>query len=158
MKSLPSALAAITYHITQLIFSFPPPITYHPGKRSFASGLAGTSPHLSMELFKSIAKIDVVHISYKIGAQGITDTIGGQVPVSISNFPASVMPVNRDVCGRSRSLARIAPRSFPSVPTILEAGLPGYAVNSWYGVCAPPARHDVARQAAHRCQRGIARA
>src|SRR5262245_50112463 len=65
----------------------------NPGMLSYSSGLAGTSPQLSMELIKLIAKVDVVNIPYKVGAQGITDTIGGQVPVNISNFPAIVAPI-----------------------------------------------------------------
>ena len=109
----------------------------NPGKLSYASGLVGTSPQLSMELVKLTAKIDIVNIPYKNGAQGVTDTIGGQVPINISNFPASVAPVQS---GRLRPLAvTTATRAttFPSVPTMQEAGLPGYDVSSWQGVCAP---------------------
>ncbi len=109
----------------------------NPGKLSYAAGLVGTSPHLSMEWFKLMAKIDVVHIPYKIGAQGISDNVAGQVPVGIANFPASSAQVQ---AGRLRPLAvtsakRAAP--LPSVPTIQESGYRGYEVNSWYGVCAP---------------------
>jgi tripartite-type tricarboxylate transporter receptor subunit TctC len=109
----------------------------HPNKLSYASGLAGTSPQLSMELLKLRAKIDVVNIPYKIGSQGITDNIAGQVPVGISNFPASVAPVQS---GRLRPLAvTSATRTgqLPNVPTVEEAGFPGFDVNSWQGVCAP---------------------
>ena len=108
-----------------------------PGKLSYASGLAGTSPHLSMELFKSMAKIDIVHIPYKNAAQAVADAIAGQVPMNISNFPASVVPVQT---GRLRPIAvtsanRVA--QLPSVPAVRESGFPDYEVNSWYGVCAP---------------------
>ena len=109
----------------------------HPGELSYASGLVGTSPHLSMEWFKLMAKIEVVNIPYKVGAQGITDTIGGQVPSGIFNLPAMVAPVQS---GRLRGLAVTSAKrvsQLPSVPTMQEAGLPGYEVNSWYGVCAP---------------------
>lgn len=109
----------------------------HPGKLSYASGLVGTSPQLSMELIKLMAKIDLVNIPYKVGSQGMTDTIAGQIPVNISNFPASVVPVQS---GRLRALAvTTATRvpQAPSVPTVQESGLPGYDVSSWYGVCAP---------------------
>jgi tripartite-type tricarboxylate transporter receptor subunit TctC len=70
-------------------------------KLSYASGLVGTSPQLSMELIKLIAKIDLVNIPYKNAAQGTTDTIAGQLPVLVSNFPASVAPVQsgRLPCG-----------------------------------------------------------
>ena len=109
----------------------------NPGKLSYASGLVGTSPQLSMELLKLMAKIDIVSIPYKVGAQGITDNIAGQVPVGISNFPASVAPVQS---GRLRPLAvttaqRVA--QLPDVPTVQESGFPGFDVNSWQGVCAP---------------------
>ena len=109
----------------------------NPGKLSYAAGLVGTSPHLSMEWFKLMAKIEVVHIPYKIGAQGISDNVAGQVPAGIANFPASSAQVH---AGRLRPLAvtsakRAAP--LPKVPTIQESGYPGYEVNSWYGVCAP---------------------
>jgi tripartite-type tricarboxylate transporter receptor subunit TctC len=92
-----------------------------------------------MELVKLVAKIDIVNIPYKIGAQGITDNIAGQVPVGISNFPASVAPVQS---GRLRPLAvtsgmRVS--QAPNVPTVQEAGLPGIDVSSWQGVCAPAA-------------------
>jgi tripartite-type tricarboxylate transporter receptor subunit TctC len=111
----------------------------NPGKLSYSSGQVGTSPQLSMELIKLTAKIDIVNIPYKIGAQGITDNIAGQVPVGISNFPASVAPVQS---GRLRPLAvtsamRVA--QLPDVPTVQESGFPGFDVNSWQGVCAPAA-------------------
>ena len=111
----------------------------YPGKLSYASGQVGTSPQLSMELVKLMAKIDIVNIPYKIGAQGITDNLAGQVPVGISNFPASVAPVQS---GRLRPLAvTSATRAsqLPNVPTVEEAGFPGFDVNSWQGVCAPAA-------------------
>ena len=111
----------------------------NPGKLSYAGSLVGTSPHLSMEWLKLIAKFDVVHIPYRIGAQGISDTIAGQVPVGIFNLPASVAPIQAK---RLRGLAvtsaqRVVP--LPDLPTIKETGYPNFEVNSWYGVCAPAA-------------------
>jgi tripartite-type tricarboxylate transporter receptor subunit TctC len=108
-----------------------------PGKLSYSSGQVGTSPQLSIELLKQAAKIDIVNIPYKIGSQGLTDAIGGQVPLNVSNLPQSVSPVES---GRLRGLAvtsakRAAP--LPSVPTMQESGIAGYEVTSWYGVCAP---------------------
>jgi tripartite-type tricarboxylate transporter receptor subunit TctC len=87
--------------------------------------------------FQLIAKIRVEHIPYKIGSQAITDTIGGQVPFNVSNFPATVAPVQ---AGRLRPLAVTSANraaQLPSVPTIQEAGFPGFDVQSWQGVCAP---------------------
>ena len=108
-----------------------------PGKLSYSSGQVGTSPQLSIELLKQSAKIDIVNIPYKIGSQGLTDAIGGQVPLNVSNLPQSVSPVQS---GRLRGLAvtsakRAAP--LPAVPTMQESGIAGYEVKSWYGVCAP---------------------
>lgn len=109
----------------------------NPGKLSYSSGQVGTSPQLSIELLKLATKIDIVNIPYKIGFQGLTDAIAGQVPLNVSNLPQSIAPVNG---GRLRALAvtsakRAAP--LPSVPTMQEAGVPDYEVTSWYGVCAP---------------------
>ena len=108
-----------------------------PGKLSYSSGQVGTSPQLSIELLKQATKIEIVNIPYKIGSQALTDAIGGQVPLNVSNLPQSVSPVES---GRLRGLAvtsakRAAP--LPSVPTMQESGIAGYEVTSWYGVCAP---------------------
>lgn len=108
----------------------------HPGKLSYASGQVGTSPQLSMELVKLTTKIDVVNIPYKIGSQGISDTIGGQVPLGMFNLPALVAPVlSGRLIGLAVTSAKRAP-PLPEVPTMQEAGLAGFEVNSWYGVCA----------------------
>lgn len=109
----------------------------NPGKLSYSSGLVGTSPQLSVELIKLLAKVDIVNIPYKVGAQGITDAIGGQVPLNISNLPAIVSPVQS---GRLRPLAVTSANrasQMPEVATVQEAGFPGYDVQSWYGVCVP---------------------
>jgi tripartite-type tricarboxylate transporter receptor subunit TctC len=111
----------------------------NPNKLNYASGLPGTSPQLSMELFKLMAKLDIVNIPYKVGAQGVSDNIAGQVPVGISNFPASVAPVQS---GRLRPLAVTSAartKQLPDVPTLAEAGIAGFDVSSWQGVCAPAA-------------------
>lgn len=109
----------------------------NPGKLSYGSSGVGASPHLSMELFKTMTKTDIVHVAYKGAAPALADLMGGQVPVGISNIPAVMAPVQS---GRMRalgvtSLKRAA--QLPSVPTMVEAGLTGYEVTSWYGVCTP---------------------
>ncbi len=109
----------------------------NPGKLSYTSGLPGVSPQLSVEMIKLLAKVDIVNIPYKIAAQGLTDTIGGQVPLNVSNLPASVQPV---ASGRLRAIAVTSAKrtpQMPNVPTVQEAGFPGYEVQSWYGVCVP---------------------
>ena len=132
----------ITVHPSLPIKSLQELITYakaNPGKLSYASALVGTSPQLSMELLKLMAKIDIVNIPYKIAVQGVNDNIAGHVPIGITNFPVSVAPVQ---AGRLRPIAvtgaaRVA--QLPDVPTVREAGVPDYEVTSWQGVCAPAA-------------------
>ena len=109
----------------------------NPGKLSYSSGLPGVSPQLSMEFLKLLAKIDIVNVPYKIASQGLSDTIGGQIPINMSNLPASVQPV---ASGRLRALAVTSAQrtpQMPNVPTVAESGFPGYDVQSWYGMCAP---------------------
>jgi tripartite-type tricarboxylate transporter receptor subunit TctC len=110
-----------------------------PSELSYSAGLVGTSPQLSMELLKLQVKFDVVHIPYRSAAQGVSDTIGGQIPVNVSNVPAIVGPVQG---GRLRALAVTSAQRvslLPNVPTMQESGVPGFEVNSWYGVAAPAA-------------------
>lgn len=132
----------ITVHPSMPIHSIKEFIAFaraNPNKLNYASGLPGTSPQLSMELFKMMAKLDMVNIPYKVGAQGVSDNIAGQVPVGISNFPASVAPVQ---AGRLRPIAVTSAtraRQLPNVPTLAEAGITGFDVSSWQGVCAPAA-------------------
>ena len=109
----------------------------NPGKLSYGTSAAGTSPQLAMELLKLTAKIDVVHVAYKGAPQALTDVIGGQIPVTMQTAPAVLPSI---VAGRVRALAvtsleRIP--QLPAVPTLHEAALPGFEVNSWYGLCAP---------------------
>lgn len=109
----------------------------NPGKLSYGTSAAGTSSQLAMELFKLTAKIDVVHVAYKGAPQALSDVIGGQIPTSMQTAPG-VLPAIQ--AGRVRALAvtslkRIS--QLPSVPTLHETALPGFEVNSWYGLCAP---------------------
>jgi tripartite-type tricarboxylate transporter receptor subunit TctC len=109
----------------------------NPGKLSYGSPGVGTSPHLSMELLKLMAKINVVHIAYKGAAPTIADLLGGQIPAGIVNVPA-LLPLVQ--AGRLRALAVTGAKraaQWPSVPTMAEAGMTGYNVTSWYGLCAP---------------------
>src|SRR5258706_837115 len=109
----------------------------NPGKLSYGTSGAGTSPQLSMELLKLMAKIDVVHVAYKGGPQALTDVIGGQIPVSMQTAPA-VLPAIQG--GRVRALALTSIKripQLPAVPTFDETALSGFEVNSWYGLCAP---------------------
>jgi tripartite-type tricarboxylate transporter receptor subunit TctC len=109
----------------------------HPGKLSYGSPGVGTSPHLSMELFKSITGADVVHIAYKGAMPALADLMGGQIPVMLANLPA-LMP--HIVSGKVRGLAVTSANraaQLPQVPTMVESGVSDYVVTSWYGMCAP---------------------
>src|SRR2546421_6026361 len=108
----------------------------NPGKLSYGSSGVGTSTHLGVELFKSMAKVDIVHVPYKGGAASSADLAAGQVQLVITNLPEQVAYVTS---GRTRALgvstAKRSPR-FPDLPTIGET-LPGYEVTVWYGLCGP---------------------
>jgi len=109
----------------------------HPGKLSYGSPGVGTSPHLSMELFKMTSGINVVHIAYKGAMPALADLMGGQIPVMLANLPALLPHI---ASGKIRALAvTSATRSarLPAVPTMLESGVADYVVTSWYGMCAP---------------------
>jgi tripartite-type tricarboxylate transporter receptor subunit TctC len=109
----------------------------NPGKLSYGSSGVGTSTHLGVELFRSMAGIDVVHVPYKGGAASSADLVGGQIQFVITNLPEQVSYVK---AGRTRALgvstAKRSPQ-FPDVPTIAESGLAGYEVTVWYGICGP---------------------
>lgn len=109
----------------------------NPGKLSYGSSGVGTSTHLGVELLKSMTGMQIVHVPYKGGAQSAADLIGGQVQLLITNLPEQV---NFIKSGRTRALAVSTPKrslQFPDVPTLAEAGVPGYEVTVWYGICAP---------------------
>ena len=111
----------------------------NPGKLSYGTSAAGTSPQLTIELLKLTAKIEIVHVAYKGAPQALSDVIGGQIPVSGQTAPA-VLPAIQ--AGRVRALAVSSMQripQLPAVPTMNESALPGFEVNSWYGLCAPAA-------------------
>ena len=109
----------------------------NPGKLSYAAGLVGTSPHLSMEWLKQRLKIDIVHVPFVNAAQGTGQVIAGEIPINITNMPFVVAPIKS---GRLRAIAVASAKRqplLPDVPTAQEQGLKDFEVNSWYGVCAP---------------------
>jgi tripartite-type tricarboxylate transporter receptor subunit TctC len=109
----------------------------NPGKLSFSSSGSGSSDHMSGELFKSLAHVDLVHVPYKGGRPAITDAIAGQVSMTFSNQPTALPHVKTASCAASRSPASSAPSAAPELPTIDESGLKGFDVSSWVGVNAP---------------------
>jgi tripartite-type tricarboxylate transporter receptor subunit TctC len=108
-----------------------------PGSINYGSSGAGTSVHLSMELFKSMTGTNMTHIAYKGSAPVVTDLIGGQVDVMFDNIPNVIQHVR---AGRMKALAVSGAKraaSAPDVPTVIESGVPGYDVSVWFGVLAP---------------------
>ena len=109
----------------------------HPGKLNFASGGSGTLPHLAGELLKSMAGIDIVHVPYKGGGPGLTDTVGGQTQIMF-DVPATVMPFVK--AGKLRLLAAASATRdpfLPDLPTMAESGFPGFQATSWTAILAP---------------------
>ncbi len=108
-----------------------------PGTLNFASSGSGSLAHLGGEMFKTMAQVDIVHVPYKGAAPSLVDLIVGEVHLIFSSSP-SVMPHVK--ANRLRALAvttvqRVA--AMPGLPTVTEAGLPGFVVTGWYGLLAP---------------------
>ena len=108
-----------------------------PEKLSYGTYGTGTSAHLAGELFKTMAKVNLTTVPYKGAAPAITDLIGGQIQVMFTTVASAASLI---AAGQLRALAvTSAERSpaFPELPTVAEAGVPGYAAESWYGLFAP---------------------
>jgi tripartite-type tricarboxylate transporter receptor subunit TctC len=108
-----------------------------PDKLSYGTYGSGTSAHLAGELFKSLAKVHLTTVPYKGAAPALTDLIGGQIQVMFTTAASAASLIEG---GQLRALAvTSAERSpaFPQLPTVAEAGVPGYAAESWYGLFAP---------------------
>ena len=108
-----------------------------PGELNFASSGNGTSIHMSGEMFKNLAKVDLIHIPYKGSSPALTDLMGGQVMMMFDNSPAS-MPFIKS--GKLRAIATTGAKRdpfLPDLPTMAEAGVPGYESGVWFGLVAP---------------------
>jgi len=108
-----------------------------PGKLTFPSAGNASTPHLAGEMFKTMAGVDMVHVPYKGTGQSMQDLLAGQHAVAFDTVPA-VGPYVR--AGKLRPLAVTSAKrlaEFPDIPTVAEAGLPGYQMTTWYGVFAP---------------------
>ena len=109
----------------------------NPGKLTYASQGNGTSAHLAGELFTSLAQVEMVHIPYKGASQAITDLLGGQVSMSFATASAAANLVG---AGKLRALAvttKERSAGWPKTPTMIEAGVKDYYMESWYGIFAP---------------------
>ena len=120
-----------------------------PGQLNFASGGNGTGTHLSGELFKALAGIQIVHVPYKGASLGMTDVMSGQVQMMFTGVPTALAQVR---AGRLRALAVTTTRRtqvLAEVPTVSEGGLAGYEVAPWWGVLAPAGTPRVEIQKLH---------
>ena len=108
-----------------------------PGSLNFGSSGTGGTPHLSGELYKRMAGIDIVHVPYKGLAPALTDLLGGQVQAVFADIGLVLKQIE---AGRLRPLAVTSARRFaalPEVPTVSETGVAGYQAETWYGLSAP---------------------
>jgi tripartite-type tricarboxylate transporter receptor subunit TctC len=111
----------------------------HPGKMNYASSGTGATPHLSAEMFKALAKVDIAHIPYKGDTPAFIDLLAGQVDMMITVVQSTLVHIDS---GKLRPLAVTGAKrtpSLPQVPTMQEAGLAGYELTSWFGVMGPAA-------------------
>jgi tripartite-type tricarboxylate transporter receptor subunit TctC len=108
-----------------------------PGELNFASSGVGTSLHLSGELFNSMAGVKLVHIPYKGSSPALADLLGGQVKIMFDNLPSALPHVK---AGKLKPLAVTSAKRatvLPEVPTVIESGLPGFEVTSWFAIFVP---------------------
>lgn len=109
----------------------------NPGKFSYGSAGAGSTFHMSAELFKAVAGVSILHIPYRGGGPALIDTIGGQVEMS---FPVLAAALPHVQAGKLKALGVTGPKRsplMPTVPTIAESGAPKYAFETWFMVFAP---------------------
>jgi tripartite-type tricarboxylate transporter receptor subunit TctC len=108
-----------------------------PGKLTFGSSGSGNTGHLSGELFKNMARVDMVHVPYKGGAPAMIDLIGGRIDLVFSSASTALPQIKSD---KIKALAVTSARrstQLPEVPTIAESGIPGYDAANWYGIVVP---------------------
>ena len=108
-----------------------------PGQLNFASPGTGTTGHLGLEMFKMMARVDMVHIPYKGAGPAVADLLGGQIGVAVVSVSSAQTNIK---AGRLRALGVTSVKRFsgtPEIPTIAEAGLPGFDTLQWWGLVAP---------------------
>lgn len=137
VDSFPNMLVVASKFPAKTVAEFIAYAKAHPGQVNFASSGAGSSTHLSGELFSARAGIKMTHIPYKGSAPALNDLVGGQVDAIFDNAP-SVLPFVQSGAVRALAVTSAARQAFaPSLPTVAESGLAGFEVKSWYGLLAP---------------------
>jgi tripartite-type tricarboxylate transporter receptor subunit TctC len=137
LAQLPNVMAVPAALAPRTVAGFIALAREKPGQINFGSGGNGTSPHVAGELFKLLTGVDMVHVPYRGDAPALQDLLAGQIQVIFGQLPAA-LPFIRG--GALRPLAvTTATRSplLPDVPTLIEAGVPGFEATSWYGIFAP---------------------
>ena len=127
----------------------------HPGKYTYGSSGVGGASHLATELFRSMARIELVHVPYKGGSVAVTDLIGARLTLMFANLTTVQQHIRS---ARVRALAiGTAQRSLvvPELPTVAEAGVAGYEANNWNGVVAPAGAPRAVIQLLHRSIKAI---
>jgi tripartite-type tricarboxylate transporter receptor subunit TctC len=135
--SAPNVLIVPTSSAIQTVRDFIAHVKANPGKMSVATAGTGSTQHFSLEMLKSMAGADIAHVPYKGGSLALADVMGGQVPAAITGLPTALAAIKG---GKVRALAVTAAersRHLPDLPTVSEAGLAGYEVTTWTGICAP---------------------
>ena len=116
---------------------FLPYVRSRKGAINYASGSVGSTTHLSMELFKTMAKVQLTHVPYKGSGPALAAISNGEVPIMFELMP-SAMPFVKSERLRALAVTSAKPSALmPSLPTVAEKGMPGYEVASWFGLCAP---------------------
>jgi tripartite-type tricarboxylate transporter receptor subunit TctC len=108
-----------------------------PGKMTCASSGSGSTIHMSCEMFKHMLGLDITHVPYKGSGPAITDLIGGQVNMMFDNIPSAISHIRG---GKLRALATTGAKrasALPELPTMIEAGVPGYVADAWFGLVMP---------------------
>ncbi|WP_076593650.1 tripartite tricarboxylate transporter substrate binding protein [Herminiimonas arsenitoxidans] len=143
----PISMVATSQHVLVVNTKFPAHTTKellakakaNPGKYNYGSAGAGSTFHMSAELFKAVADVDIMHVPYKGGGPALIDTIAGQVDMSFPVLSAAAPHVN---AGKLIAIGVTGPNRsplMPNVPTIAESGLPNYSFETWFIVFAPAA-------------------
>ena len=129
----------------------------NPGKLNYGSGGPGSSTHLSAEIFKQVAQIDISHVPYKGAGEAMLAVLGGQVDLIITAAPTAIPQLQGD---KVRALAVTGSKRLgtaPAVPTFKEAGLPAYIVTNWFGLAAPKGTpQSVINKVAAEVKKGLA--
>lgn len=128
----------------------------NPGKLTYASSGNGTSIHMSGEMFKALAGVDMVHVPYKGSAPAVTDLLGGQVQLMFDNIPSSLPHIK---AGKLKALATTGAKRDPALadlPTIAESGVSGYESDVWFGLTAPVATpKEILAKLSEECQKAV---